>query len=79
MKLLMLTCLLLALSIAGKAQQSPIPEPAATQLGDQCRQCGQVDAFVAREFAESRMGGWAFVNRSIQDVLHTRSSKARHI
>jgi CubicO group peptidase (beta-lactamase class C family) len=55
-KLLMLSCLLLAPTAAGTAQQSPIPGLATKQPADQCRQCGQIDALVAGEFAESRMG-----------------------
>jgi CubicO group peptidase (beta-lactamase class C family) len=56
MKSLMLSWLLLAPSAAGRAQQTPKPRLDTTSLGAQCRQCEQIDAMAAGEFAESQMG-----------------------
>jgi CubicO group peptidase (beta-lactamase class C family) len=55
-KLLMLCFLLLAPSAAGKGQQAPLPGLATTGLGNECRQCRQIEAMAAGEFAESRVG-----------------------
>jgi CubicO group peptidase (beta-lactamase class C family) len=56
MKSLALSCLLLAPIAAGWAQQGPLPVPGTTSAGEQCRQCGQIDAMASGEFAQSRMG-----------------------
>jgi CubicO group peptidase (beta-lactamase class C family) len=56
MKSVMFSCWLLAPSAAGMAQQPPMPGLATTSLGEQCKQCGQIDAMAAGDFAESGMG-----------------------
>ena len=56
MKLLVLSCLLLARIAAGWAAQAPTPVLGSTSLGESCRQCPQIDAMVSREFAQSPIG-----------------------
>jgi CubicO group peptidase (beta-lactamase class C family) len=73
MKSLMLSCLLLAPGAAGRAQQTPMPRLATTSLGDQCRQCEQVDAMVAGEFAESRIGSLTVGVVSDDKLVWTKS------
>jgi CubicO group peptidase (beta-lactamase class C family) len=55
MKLLVLTCLLLARA-AGWAEQALTPVPGSTSLGEPCSQCPQIDAMVSREFVQSPIG-----------------------
>lgn len=56
MKLLVLSCSLLALIAAGWAQQPPMPVLGTASLGEPCRQCRQIDAMVSVEFLRSPMG-----------------------
>ena len=56
LKLLALSCSLLAPVAAGWAQQAPTPVPGTASLGEPCRQCKQIDAMVSGEFARSPMG-----------------------
>jgi CubicO group peptidase (beta-lactamase class C family) len=56
MKTLLLSCLLLAPTAAGWAQQRPFPAPGTASPGEQCSQCGQIDAMVSGEFGQSGVG-----------------------
>jgi CubicO group peptidase (beta-lactamase class C family) len=83
MKLVTLSCLLLAPGAAGTAQQSPTPGLATTQPGDRCSQCGQIDAMVAEEFAESRMGsltvGVVFGDKLVWTKSHGNADSERSL
>jgi CubicO group peptidase (beta-lactamase class C family) len=56
MKLIVLSCLLLALIAAGWTQQAPMPVLGTTSHGGPCGRCRQIDAMVSGEFAQSPMG-----------------------
>ena len=56
MKSLVLSCLLLAPIAAGWALAAPMPVRSSTSLDEPCRQCGQIDVMVSREFARSPIG-----------------------
>lgn len=56
LKLLALSCLLLAPTAAGWAQQVPTPIPGTASLGEPCRQCREIDAMASSAFARSPMG-----------------------